>query len=93
MLALSIPNTTAIRPITSRHTVVCCAAKKAGDYTVSILTGRKKIAFSCVHSSMAPSPKHTILHYSCPPGRVRQTANLIKFATAIGEKWVFKLLF
>ena len=46
----------------SRHTVVCRAAKKAGDHTVSIFTGRKKTAFSCVHTSMAPSPKHTILH-------------------------------
>ena len=44
----------------SRHTVVCRAAKKAGDHTVSIFTGRKKTAFSRMHSSTAPSPKHTI---------------------------------
>ena len=42
------------------HTVVCCVAKKASNYTVSILTGRKKTALSYVHSSMGPSPKHTI---------------------------------
>ena len=48
------------RRITSRHTVVCRAAKKAGDHTVSIFTGRKKTAFLCMHSSMAPSLKHTI---------------------------------
>ena len=42
----------------SRHSSVVCG-KKAGDHTMSIFTG-KKTAFSCVHSSMAPSPKHTI---------------------------------
>ena len=46
--------------IISRHTVVCRAAKKAGDHTMSIFTGRKKTAFSLMHSFMAPSPKHTI---------------------------------
>ena len=30
------------------------------------------------------------LHYSCPPGRVSHSANLIKFATAICKIWVFK---
>ena len=43
----------------SRHTV-CHAAKKAGDHTMNIFKGRKKTAFSCMHSSMAPTPKHTI---------------------------------
>ena len=32
------------------------------------------------------------LHYSCFPGRVGHTANLIKFATTICEIWVFKVL-
>ena len=32
---------------------MCRAAKKAGDHTVSIFTGRKKTAFSRMHSSMA----------------------------------------
>ena len=77
----------------SRHRVVCRAAKKASDHTMSILTGRKKTAFSCVHSSMAPSQSTPFLHYSCVPGRVHHTANLIKFATAICKIWVFKILF
>ena len=81
------------RSVTSRHMIVCRVAKKSNDHTVSILTGRKKTAFSCVHSSMAFSPNTLFLHYSCPPGRVRHTANLIKFATAICEIWVFKILF
>ena len=46
--------------VISRHMVVCHVAKKAGDHTMSIFTGRKKTAFSCMHSSMAPSPKHTV---------------------------------
>ena len=59
----------------SRHTVVCRAAKKAGDHTVSIFTGRKKQLF---HACIAPWPllqSTLFLHYSCPPGRVRHTAN------------------
>ena len=44
----------------SRHMAVCRAAKKAGNRNVSIFTGRKKTAFLCVHTSMFPSPKHTI---------------------------------
>ena len=77
----------------SRHTIVCCAAKKASDYTVSILTGRKKTAF---HACIAPWPllqSTPFLHYSCRPGRVCHTANLIKFTTAICKIWVFKILF
>ena len=45
---------------------------------VSILTGKKKTAFSCVHSSIAPSQSTLFLRYSCPPDRVRHTANLIR---------------
>ena len=42
--------------ITSRHTVVCCAAQEAGVPPVSILTGRKKTQFSHLCSSVIPYP-------------------------------------
>ena len=40
--------------------VVCHAAKEAGPvcHTVSISTGRTKMQFSCMHSSMSLSEKH-----------------------------------
>ena len=70
---------------TSRHTI-CHAAKKACTSHREYIDRKKekyarvkklfKTAFSHVHSSMAPSPKHIILHYSCLPGRVGHTANL-----------------
>ena len=44
----------------SRHTVMCHVTKKAGDHILSILTEIKETAFLCMHSSMAPSLKHTI---------------------------------
>ena len=40
----------------SRHTVVCCAAQEAGVPPVSILTGRKKMQFSHLCSSVIPYP-------------------------------------
>ena len=56
---------------------MCHATKKAGDHTVSIFTGRKTQLF---HTCIAPRPllqSTPFLHYSCPPSRVRHTANLI----------------
>ena len=40
----------------SRHTVVCRAAQEAGVPPVSILTGRKKMQFSHLCSSVIPYP-------------------------------------
>ena len=40
----------------SRHTVVCRAAQEAGVPPVSILTGRKKMQFSHLFSSVIPYP-------------------------------------
>ena len=65
--------------------VACHAAKKASNHTVSILTGRKKTAFSYVHSSMDLLQNTPFLHYSCPPGRVCHKANLNKFVTRYGH--------
>ena len=77
--------------IKTHGSVSCGHARKPVNHNVSILTGRKKTA---LHSSMAPSPKHTIFAlYSCPPGRVGHTPNLIKFAMAICEIWAFKVSF
>ena len=85
---ISTNNASHIKPLCaiSRHTVVCRAAKKAGDHTVSIFTGRKKKQLP--HACIAPWPllqSTLFLHYSCPPSRVRHTANLIKFVIAICE--------
>ena len=75
----------------SKHTVVCRAAKKTGNHTVSIFTGRKKTAFSCIVPWLLLQNTPFLLD-SCPPSRVRHTANLIKFATAICKIWVFNLI-
>ena len=40
----------------SRHTVVCRAAQEAGTPPVSILTGRKKMQFSHLCTSVIPYP-------------------------------------
>ena len=40
----------------SRHTVVCRAAQEAGVPPVSILTGKKKMQFSHLCSSVIPYP-------------------------------------
>ena len=78
------------------HGSVCRVTKKAGArHIVSILSGRKKTAFSRVHKLHGPFSKghHFCIIRSCPPDRVGHTANLIKFATAICEIWVFKVSF
>ena len=74
---------------------MCRVAKEAGDHTVSIFTftGKKKKLF---HTCIVPWPllqSTLFLHYSCPPGKARHTANLIKFATAICEIWASKISF
>ena len=73
-----------------RHTVVCHVVRKCGEPHCVCIDRNKEIMISCLHSSMALSPQHTILHLSCPTGRAGQTADLIKFTPAICELWAFK---
>ena len=53
---------------------------KLAHHTMSILTGRKNTAFSCVNSSMAPSPKQTIfvLYLFSRLGKPHSTFDLVR---------------
>ena len=71
------------RPHHSGHMVEGRVAKKIGDHTMSIIIQeeRKQLFHVCI----IPWPllqSTPFLHYSCPPDRVRHTANLIKYRSS-----------
>ena len=73
---------------------MCHAAKNSGMPHHGY-NDRKKENNIFMHAHVAPwSLLHStpFLHYSCVPGRVGHTANLIKSEPAIFEKWAFKFL-
>ena len=75
----------------SRHTSVSCSQKAGVAHNEH--TDKKKENNIFMHAQLhGPSPKHTILHYSCLPGRIGHIANLIKLVPAICEIWAFKIL-
>ena len=78
----------------SRHTVVSCGPRSRHMPLVSILTGRKKMQFSHLCSSVIPYPIGTKFAREVPASKGSlYTPNLKKTAPAISEIRANKISF